>query len=82
MKINLVNQERAKEKWSVLSLLNTDQQTEISEAIFRSYNIIYKGKKKKRKNQRQKGREGGQINLETFQELIFVKTVATNLIKS
>lgn len=81
MKINLVNQERAKEKWSVLSLLNTDQQTEISEAIFRSYNIIYKGKKK-RKNKRQKGREGGQINPETFQELIFVKTVATNLIKS
>lgn len=81
MKINLVNQERAKEKWSVLSLLNTDQQTEISEATFRFYNIIYKGKKK-RENQRQKGREGGQINPETFQELIFVKTVATNLIKS
>ena len=81
MKINLVNQERAKEKWSVLSLLNTDQQTEISEAIYRSYNIIYKGEKKKRKNQRQKGREGGQINPETFQVLIFVKTVATNLIK-
>lgn len=44
MKINWVNQETAKEKWSVLSLLNTDQQTEISEAIFGSYNIIYKGK--------------------------------------
>ena len=59
MKINLVNQERAKEKWSVLSLLNTDQQTEISEAIFRSYNIIYKGKKKKgRNNDRKEGREG------------------------
>lgn len=59
MKINLVNQERAKEKWSVLSLLNTDQQTEISEAIFRSYNTIYKGKKKKgRIIDRKEGREG------------------------
>ena len=59
MKINLVNQERAKEKWSVLSLLNTDQQTEISEAIYRSYNIIYKGDKKKgRIKDRKEGREG------------------------
>lgn len=60
MKINLVNQERAKEKWSVLSLLNTDQQTEISEAIYRSYNIIYKGKKKKEESKTE--RKGGRAN--------------------
>ena len=61
MKINLVNQERAKEKWSVLSILNNDQQTEISEAIFSSYNIIYKGKKKKKEESKTE-RKGGRAN--------------------
>ena len=65
MKVNLVNQETAKEKWSVLLFLYTDEQTEISEAIFRSYNITYKTKKKRRRRikERERGRENYFRNL-------------------